>query len=145
MLLSLCCVLLCCGDIVSSVACDRAVVVAGHQSEATRPRATAAREWKRKLNCVCAQRLRMVQGYAILFTWDQRHTSCHAYSDLQLQSRLQQQDTSLWVWSIVWKHVCVVTLQVLTLLLSPFLSPLLQLHLKPEPERHKSEQCRGKG
>lgn len=87
----------------------------------------------------------MVQGYAILFTWDQRHTSCHAYSDLQSQSRLQQQDTSLRVWSIVWKHVCVVTLRVLTLLLSPFLSPLLQLHLKPEPEWHKSEQYRGKG
>lgn len=95
----LCVVVFCyCGDIASAVECDkRGVCVRKHQSTATRPRAIAARERKRKLdwNCVYVF-VRMVQGYAIALLGTNvthpvfmkyhptgTHTQPHTHPDLQ--------------------------------------------------------------
>lgn len=91
------------------------VRVRKRQSMATSLRAIAARERKRKLDWHCVYVfVRMVQGYAIaLLGTNVTHPVFMKYhpigTHIQTYSppRLQQQDTSLWAWSIVLELVCV--------------------------------------
>lgn len=144
MLLSLCCVLLCCGDIVSSVACDN-VIEELWQDTSLRPQGREPQQLEsgRGNWTVCARRgwgWFKVTPFFLLGT-NVIHPVTHIQTyncNLGCSSRTPPSGCGPLFGNMF-------VLLVLTLLLSPFLSPLLQLHLKPEPERHKSEQCRGKG